>query len=650
MSAAMSRNAPCGCGSGKRHKQCCGRLIGADGELAPAATQLPHAPMVQLGHAIASERWGDAERIARALLDQQPEAGKVWQALATAQAQQGRDGLEAWRAAVRCLPGDAVSHNNLANAYARAGQIEDAIDGWRRAVAIQPMLIEAHLNLGDALQSQEQPEEALVAYRRALAIDPLRIEALLGVGAISLANGQLQDSADAYRRAFDLQPGSAEILVNLGSAVRGLGRVDTAIGWFRRALTIDPDFAEAHAGLGTALRLQGRSEEAEACLKLAIQLKPDLICAMTAMAESRADQGDFEGAEAWFRRAMSADPDDPEAWAGIPRVRRMTDRDGDWLAGARRIVALAPPPRRLAHLRYALGKHHDDLGEYAEAFDNFAQANALSKLCRPPHDRAVLSARVDEVMRTYDADWLAAVQGGGDASSTPVFVIGMLRSGTTLLEQMLASHPNADGAGELSFWGEAAARIGVSGPPDRDLLSLLARDYLSRLGDARRVVDKMPANFMHLGLIHAAFPNARILHMRRDPIDTCLSIFFQHFESTLTYANDLNDLADYYRRYEQVMAHWRRTLPDGAILDVDYEALVRQPRPVLEGVLDFIDLPWSDDCLAFHRTRRTIITASKWQARQKISTDSVGRWRRYEPFIAPLLPLASPRRAAWRHP
>jgi tetratricopeptide (TPR) repeat protein len=606
--------------------------------------------MTQLSHAIASGQWSEAERVAASLLEQHPDAGMLWQALATAQVQQGRDGLDAWRAAVRRLPDDAAARNNLAGACARVGQVEEAIEHWRRALVLQPTLIEAHLNLGAALHGQARTDEALSAYRHALAIDPSRIEALVGVGAISLADGRLQDAADAYGRARRLRPGSAEILVNLAAAIRGLGRLDTAIGLFRQALTISPGLAEAHAGLGTALRLQGRSEEAEACLKLAIQLKPDLISAMTAMAESRADQGDFEGAEAWFRRAMSADPDDPEAWAGIPRVRRMTDRDGDWLAGARRIVALAPPPRRLAHLRYALGKHHDDLGDYAEAFDNFEQANALSKLCRPPHDRAVLSARVDDVMRTYDADWLAAVQGGGNASSTPVFVIGMLRSGTTLLEQMLASHPNADGAGELSFWGEAAARIGVSGPPDGERLDVLASDYLSRLreagGEASRVVDKMPANFMHLGLIHAAFPNARILHMRRDPIDTCLSIFFQHFEPTLTYANDLNDLADYYRRYEQVMAHWRRTLPDGAIMTVDYESLVSQPRPVLEGVLDFIDLPWSDDCLAFHRTRRTIITASKWQARQKISTDSVGRRRRYEPFIAPLLTLASPRRPA----
>lgn len=639
----MSRNAPCACGSGLRHKQCCGRL--AAGGVAARAEPPPGA-MRQLGLGLTAGRAVEAERAALALLERYPDALVLWQALAAARTQQGHGGLDAWRTAVRRLPDDAACRNNLANACARAGQLEEAIEQWRRAIALQPALIEAHLNLGAALQDRERPDEALAAYRCALAIDPSRIEALLGVGAISLADGRLQEAADAYGRAEAVQPGSADVLVNLGAAVRGLGRLDVAIGLFRRALTINPEFAEAHAALGTALRLQGRSAEAEACLQTAVRLKPDLASAMTAMAEARADQGDFEGAEAWFRRAMAAAPDDPEAWAGIPRVRRMTRRDGDWLAGARRIVALAPPPRRLAQLRYALGKHHDDLGDYAEAFANFEQANALSKLCRPPHDRAALSARVDELMRACDAGWLAAAQGLGDPSARPVFVVGMLRSGTTLLEQMLASHPDAEGAGELSFWGEAAARSWAPGGPGAEHPGRLATDYLALLGPANRVVDKMPGNFMHLGLIHAALPNARILHMRRDPIDTCLSIYFQHFEPTLTYANDLDDLADYFRRYEQVMAHWRRTLPDGVVLDVDYESLVSAPRQVLQPVLDFIGLPWSDRCLAFHRTQRTIITASKWQARQKISTNSVGRWRRYEPFIGPLLPLASPHAAA----
>ncbi len=601
--------------------------------------------MSRLGQALAAGQAAEAERLARALLERHPGVGVLWQVLATAQTRQGRDPLDAWRAAARTLPNDAASHNNLANACARAGRIDDAIESWRRAASIQPALIEAHLNLAEALSGREQTDEALAAYQRALAIDPRRIEALLGLGAISLTEGRLQDAADAYTQALKVQPGSAETLVNLGAAVRGLGRVDEAIELFRQALAINPDLAEAHASLGTAFRLLGRSDEAEACLAEAMRLKPDLVSAVLEMAEARADRGDFEAAEALFERAATIDPDAPEAWAGTPRVRRMTLSDGDWLAGAHRVAAKAPPPRRLLHLHYALGKYHDDLGEYAEAFEHFRQANVLSRRRRPPHDRAALAARVDKLIGAYGADWFASALGKGETSSRPIFIVGMLRSGTTLLEQMLASHPRVQGAGELSFWGEAAAHAETTGGPDIDALGGLARAYLSRLDvqglSADRVVDKMPANVMHLGLIHAALPNARILHMRRDPIDTCLSIYFQHFEPTLTYATDLGDLADYYRRHRQVTEHWRRTLPAGTCLEVDYEAFVADPRKVLHGVLDFVGLPWNDACLDFRSTPRTIVTASKWQARQKISTGSVGRWRRYQPFVEPLLSLGS---------
>ncbi len=601
--------------------------------------------MNRLGQTLAAGQAAEAEALALALLTQHSGVGVLWQALATAQAQQGHEALDAWRAAARASPNDAACHNNLANACARAGRIDEAIENWRRASTIQPLLIEAHLNLGEALQSREQPTEASAAYRRALAIDPSRIEALLGVGAISLAEGRLQEAADAYARALKIQPRSAETLVNLGAAMRGLGRVDAAIDLFRQALAINSNLAEAHASLGTAFRLLGRSDEAEACLIEAARLKPDLVGAILEMAEVHADRGDFKRAEALFKQAVTIDPDAPEAWAGTPRVRRMTSSDNDWLAGARRVVAKAPPPRRLLHLHYALGKYHDDLGEYAEAFDHFRQANLLSRLRRPPHDRAALSNQVGKLMDAYGPDWFAAAQGNGETSSRPIFIVGMLRSGTTLLEQMLASHPQVQGAGELSFWGEAAAHVEALGGPNIDALSSMARDYLSRLDaqglSANRVVDKMPANVMHLGLIHAALPNARILHMRRDPIDTCLSIYFQHFEPTLTYANDLGDLADYYRRYRQVTEHWRRTLPPSACLDVDYETLVADPRKIMESVLDFVGLPWDDACLNFQSTPRTIVTASKWQARQKINKRSIGRWRQYQPFVEPLLSLGS---------
>jgi hypothetical protein len=222
----------------------------------------------------------------------------------------------------------------------------------------------------------------------------------------------------------------------------------------------------------------------------------------------------------------------------------------------------------------------------------------------------------------------------------------MPRSGTTLAEQILASHPAVFGAGELTFWNDASARYPSSARNSDDsehLIGKLAADYLELLAglspDALRVVDKMPANFTSLGLIHAALPNARIIHLRRNPLDTCLSIYFQHFKTSHAYANDLEDLALYYLEYLRLMQHWHSTLPVGSILDVPYEGLVDAQEEWTRKMLAFIDLPWDARCLDFHRTNRSVVTASKWQVRQKISTTSVGRWRNYEGFLGPLRPL-----------
>jgi hypothetical protein len=247
-----------------------------------------------------------------------------------------------------------------------------------------------------------------------------------------------------------------------------------------------------------------------------------------------------------------------------------------------------------------------------------------------------------------DKDWLDRAARDACSSDRPVFIVGMPRSGTTLAEQILASHPEVFGAGELPFWNSAAgvyARARDGGEDEGGVLNRLAQEYLSLLATlsprTRRVVDKMPANFLYLGLIHAVFPQAKIIHLWRHPIDTCLSIYFQNFGAAHPYANDLTDLAHYYNEYVRLMDHWRRTLPTDAILTVSYEALVDDAETWARRMVDFIALPWDPACLEFHRNGRTVNTFSKWQARQRISKASVDRWRRYESFIGPLRHLAS---------
>jgi tetratricopeptide (TPR) repeat protein len=709
MQVPPGRNTQCPCGSGKKFKECCGQISSArEAESATPDEMSELAAMVNgeryldlekktrdlvercpksgllwqlLGVALSMQGKDAVQPLRRAATLLPADAG-AQNNLANALGRLGQLDLavSSYQRALLLKPDFAEAHCNLATALLDIGQPDEAAASCRRALEIQPDFAQAHSNLGSALLELGQCDAAVASYRRALEIKPDHAATLDGLGnalrglwrleeAVSsyrralllkpdfaeahnnLANalldlGQSDDAAVSYRRALLLKPDFAEAHNNLGNVFRGLGQLDAAVSSYRRALQIKPDFAEAHSNLGIALRLQGRTVEAEASCRRALEIHPNSASTISVLAESLADKGQFAEAEELFKRAISFEPESPEAWAAIVRLRKMTRDDAAWLAQAERIAERPLPPRKEVHLRYAMGKYFDDVAEFAQAFGNFQRANELTKRYRAGHDRQQLTRAVDSIIRCYDASWLRKASIGANPSARPVLIVGMLRSGTTLAEQILASHPAVFGAGELAFWNAASAAH-QSSALDREmggsLVSKLAGDYLRLLQDlspdALRVIDKMPTNFLSLGLIHAAVPRARIIHMTRNPIDTCLSIYFQRFETALAYTNDLEDLAHYYTEYFRLMKHWRLTLPKEAILDVPYEGLVDDHESWSRRMLEFIDMPWDPVCLNFHRTERTVITASKWQVRQKISKSSVGRWHNYRKFVGPLLNL-----------
>jgi tetratricopeptide (TPR) repeat protein len=601
------RNEPCSCGSGRRYKACCGRIGGAD---AQAQSMPSNASLRALVAMLEAGRHADLEYAALELLKQYPDSGVLWQLLGASQRARDIDALPALRRAAELLPLDAAAHNNLANALSGADRLDEAMASYQRALELRPGFLEAHYNLGHALAD----------------------------------SGKLEPAIDSYRHAVEINPDFADGWQSLGVVLRDLDRLEEAVACYRRALALAPGDAQMHLDLGLALRLQGRTEQAEQSCRRALELDPSSAATVVVLAEAQADLGRFHEAEALYRRATALEPEGPEAWAGLTRLRRMTPADAGWLAEAQRMAGSGLPPRREVPLRYAIGKYFDDTQDYAQAFENFHRANELTKSYRAPHDRDALRRGVDAVIGQHDPRWLqrrcAAVREADAQSMRPVFIVGMLRSGTSLAEQILASHPQVYGAGELTFWSRAAARLRVAGEPGARELEGLAQEYLAQLAalarDALRVIDKMPANFQHLGLIHAALPNARIIHMRRDPIDTCLSIYFQHFEATHSYATDLEDLAHAYQQYRRLMQHWRQLLPRDVLLEVPYEDLVQQQESWSRRMIAFIGLDWDPRCLEFERTERTVITASKWQVRQKINVASVARWRHYEKCIAPL--------------
>jgi tetratricopeptide (TPR) repeat protein len=569
--------------------------------------------------------------------------------LANSLRQQGRleEAVSRYNEALRINPGHVLARHNLGNALLALGRFGDAEASFRRVLELNPNIPETHCNMGNALLAQRRPDEAVASYRHALHLNPKLAIAHSNLGDALRDLGRSEEAAASCREALALDAPRAETHNSLGNALLDLGRLPDAAASYAHALRLNPRFVKAYVNLAIVLRLLGNAPEAESMCRQALQVDPAAAAAVALLAELQADSGQFAEAESLFNRATELDPNMPEAWAGIAHLRKMTPADAPWLTQASRIADGALAPRQEAYLRYALGKYCDDLGDYDRAFSHYQRANDLTKLYGPAHDEREMAGRVDHLILTYDQVWARAPRAHATQSSHPVFIVGMPRSGTSLAEQILASHPWVFGAGELPFWTDAASayEAAISTSKDTDeLTAAFGRDYLRRLETlstaAIRVVDKMPANFLHLGLIHDALPNARIIHLQRNPRDTCLSIYFQHFKTGLAYANDLEDLRNYYSEYLRLMEHWRSVLPADFLMDVSYEDLVANQEKVSRRMLEFIGLPWDAACLDFHRTERRVMTASKWQVRQKISSASVGRWRHYQNFIGPLAKLA----------
>lgn len=502
---------------------------------------------------------------------------------------------------------------------------------------------QALFEMGSEHLGQGALAEAITCLRAALAVNPRFAEAYNNLGCALVADGRATEANAAFARAVELKPEYAEAYTNRGNLLREMGLLPQSEANLRRALELQPALVPALLNLGATLVMLGRLEEAEGCYRQAVALEPKNPEALVGMGSFAAQEGQFGVAEQLLAEALSLRPKMPAALAAIPATRKMTAADATWLATAEEVAAAGLPQLEESRLRYAMGKYCDDIRDYERAFAHFQRANDIAKTVAPAYDRAARVALVEQIMESYGAARVASAVAGASTSARPVFVVGMMRSGTSLVEQIIASHPLAAGAGELPFWSSAFQHhlltLGLEAP----LPGQLGSDYLRVLeacsADASRVVDKAPLNADYVGLIHTVLPNARFIYMQRDPIDTCLSCYFQGFSATHNYTLDLSDLAHYFEQHHRLVTHWRAVLPAGIMLDVPYESLVAEQDLWSRRIIDFIGLDWDERCLNFHKTERTVATASQWQVRQKIYKSSVERWRNYEKFIGPLRSL-----------
>ncbi len=507
--------------------------------------------------------------------------------------------------------------------------------------------LHAWLVKADDLHLKGRLDEAEALYRKILAADPRHAQALHLLGVLSHQRGNPMAAVDLIGRAISVSAQTPDFYVNRGVALLAVGMPDAAIEHFRAALKLRPDLPQAYLNLGVAQGKQGKLSEAADSYRQAIKLAPGLAQAHFNLGAVLESQGNRDAAADSFRQATQLQPGRCDAYYLLTRSRGMS-KDGAQVAREihdvleRRNI----DEKNASFCHFALGKIYDDIGDYAKAFEHYQRANALEHK-RVSFDRAEHSARVDWIIQTFGAEFFASRRELGSTSARPILIVGMPRSGTTLIEQIVSCHSRVYGAGELEFWDLEAAGLGRAGVAalTREQVNALAERYLSYLGNlagsAEIVTDKMPHNFLHLGLVHLAFPHAKIVNCLRNPADICLSIYFHKFTATHAYANDLENLAFYYREYHRLMEHWRRVLPPEILQEVRYESLVTDQETVSRALIESLGLEWEDRCLDFHRSQRVVRTPSEWQVRQPIYRHSVARWKNYLPYIAPLLPLAA---------
>jgi tetratricopeptide (TPR) repeat protein len=596
-----------------------------------------------------------AEALYRKALQKDPNDPNALHLLGVIAYQCGEVGM-ALRLIERALPALPMVpdvHLNYGNALREAGRLAEAVASYRRALALKPDYGMAHNNLAAALNQQEEFPAGLASSEQAIALIPEffgayvnRADALMGLGRFAEAEGPL-------RRALDLTADRAQTHRDLGWVLVKLGCCEEAVACLEQAIALDPDDSTTHFALGTTRYLRKDLPGSEAELRRAVALAPRYTAAWHELGTVLRSSGRFEEALRCFRRVLDLDPDWPEGYRSLAVTGQQADEPQ-----LRRLAAALKNPGRSVSDRisagFALGMLLDNAERCDEAFPCFAEANALHRQQQAAagerFDIDALRRQMDDLIELATPDFFSAAASWGNPSQAPVFIVGMPRSGTSLVEQIAASHSRVFGAGELHALGEIWEMLSAHnrGRPVEKWDAAFARRLADRhvgslqaLGNgAVRVIDKMPDNIFFLWLIAALFPSSRIILCRRDLRDVCLSCYFHHFTEGHLYAYELRDCAVRALEIDRLATHWSRMLPL-EILAIDYEKLVSDLEGESRRLIEFLGLEWEPACLDFHRTERPVLTASAWQVRQPLHQRSIGRWRRYERHLRPLLEVSA---------
>ncbi|WP_018994840.1 tetratricopeptide repeat-containing sulfotransferase family protein [Thioalkalivibrio sp. ALJ2] len=593
--------------------------------------------------------------------------------------------IAALRRATRLDPGSPQAHNNLGIAWFDQGDFARAEQAYRCAIELQHEYPEAHNNLANALRAQGRAEEAREGYAEAIRQRPDYVEALYNRGILDAESGQAEAAEEAFRRVIERQPEREEAIHRLADVLFQQGRVEDATELLEQALARErsasglvaltrarlrvshfpeagrlaeealaaaPDDVQVQCVYGQACHELDRYDEALEWFGKALEQRPEYHECRISLANTYKTLGDLPRARAELERVLETHPDSYAALSALTDLKRFTADDPHLPLLQERVASASgqdDESEMFAH--YPLAKAYDDMGDYDAAFHHYMEGARIKRSLQSFDEEA--SIRYFERIRsTFNHEFVRGAHAGAHPANLPIFIVGMPRSGSTLVEQVLASHPEVHGAGEVKFLSgalHATRNLFPELPRHPEIaptltnrqVEFLAQHYLTALSGtsetADRITDKLLTNFFFLGLIHMVFPNARVIHTRRNPVDTCVSCFTKLFRDEMAFSYDLGELGRYYRRYEALMSHWREVLPEGVMLEVNYEDMVVDLDSGARRIVDFCGLEWDDRCLAFHEAERPVKTASVTQVRKPIYKSSVERWRRYESHLRPLL-------------
>jgi tetratricopeptide (TPR) repeat protein len=610
-----------------------------------------HAPLLkQLNDLLTlyqNKQFLEAEKFAIVLTQKYPKHQFAWKVLGAVLSQTGRSemAVEANQKALNLSPKDPEALNNLGNTLRDIGKLEEAVSSYNKAIALKPTHAEAYYNLGNALNDLGKLDEAVSSFKKAISFNVNYLHAYNNLGFLHKKLGKLNEAENYFRQAIAIKPDFVEGYCNLGNTLKDLGRYEEAetiykktifLNCYKKALELKPDYTEAHNNLGNALLNQAKFEEAKLSFKQAIKLNPNYPEPHNNLGITLKTYGKLEEAEQCFIEAINIKPQYAAAHYNLTIINKNQDDQFEKMKEVHLDKSISEIDRY--HINFALAKAYEDLQMFEKAFQHYLEGNASRK--------NYLGYNIDtdfelfEELREHSSILLENSLKFDELPNgiMPIFIVGMPRSGTTLVEQIISSHSLVSGAGELEFVNQFGGEL-ARGSVTINTSSLIKfRDsYLKTLQNFARgnsfIIDKMPQNFRFIGLIAAAFPEAKIIHLKRDPAAVCWANFKMLFpKSGLGYCYSIKDVVTYHGLYKNLMDHWRNLLGK-KIYDLDYELLVKNQESETRKVIEYLNLNWDEKCLSPHENKSNVATGSSVQVREKVYTGSSKQWLKYKPFL-----------------